>query len=136
MVASEQKVKQQLLINADHLAGVHMAIALHAPKHMRRLELFFLREPVTTGVSPRQGESPSAKYAFAISLEDANAVLEALREIERREGSNAKFRGFQINLLVAIWSECARSLAPWPAESPFQRFLIKCGFLAAPSPSR
>ena len=111
-------MSEELLIGADILNGVYHALKAHAPELARKLEIIVLREQMTSGKSPKQGESVCAQYAFTMSLEDANAVLNALLKVEENRGSNATFNGRHINLLILFWRECIKSFESRPRKSP------------------
>jgi hypothetical protein len=89
------------LIGGDCLKGIHEALALVAPD-LRHHIVALLRKPATSG-PPAVGESIYHQYFVSMRVEDASAIFEALREIEKTHGFNKTFNERQINLLVCTW---------------------------------
>ena len=92
-------------LDSQTLLGIEQALDNHAP-HLAPIIRRVLDAPPARLPEQRIGAPPYARYTVEVSEEDAKAVLDALRQIERQHGYKATFADRQINLLSLMWRQC------------------------------
>jgi hypothetical protein len=82
-------------------------------------------EPLIAGVLAKEpvliGGQTSAAFMsdickVSMPVEDAKAILAALKAAEKKHGYNRKFQGFQINFLVNEWRRICVALESPPKQ--------------------
>ena len=99
-------------ISAGHLSGIDEVLALQAPD--LRHHIASIGRSGTLPFVSRRGQSVYHDYRVAMRADDAQAILTTLQSAEKMHGGERTFCGFQLNLLVCVWSSHAVRLRALP----------------------